>query len=72
MGKYIILTTTLVINSSIKEDKSSKLFNLVGSNYVDKPCLPKDQDGLGILNSDLMNISLQANWLWKFFNEDCM
>jgi hypothetical protein len=32
-------------------------------------CLPKDQGGLGILDLDIMNISLLSKWLWKLFNE---
>jgi hypothetical protein len=32
-------------------------------------CLPKDQGGLGILDLDVMNISLLSKWLWRLFNE---
>jgi hypothetical protein len=35
-------------------------------------CTPKDLDGPGVLNLDLMNISLLCKWLWKLENEDGM
>jgi hypothetical protein len=52
-----------------EEVKGKKKYHLVSWDVV---CLPKDQGGLGILNLDLMNISLLAKWLWKLFNEDGM
>jgi hypothetical protein len=50
-----------------EEEKGKKKYHLVGWDIV---CLPKDQGGLGILNLNLMNISLLAKWLWNLFNED--
>jgi hypothetical protein len=50
-----------------EEEKGKKKYHLVGWDIV---CLPKDQDGLGILNLNLMNISLLAKWFWNLFNED--
>lgn len=49
-----------------EEVKNKKKYHLVNWDIV---YLPKDQGGLGILNLDLMNISLLAKWLWKLFNE---
>lgn len=31
-------------------------------------CSPKDMGGLGVLNLELMNISLLGKWLWKLEN----
>jgi hypothetical protein len=28
-------------------------------------CKPKEQGGLGILNTKLMNIALMLKWVWK-------
>jgi hypothetical protein len=32
-------------------------------------CLPKDLGGVGVLDLDIMNISLLSKWLWKLFND---
>jgi hypothetical protein len=52
-----------------EEVKGKKKYHLVSWDVV---CLPKHHGGLGILNLDLINISLLAKWLWKLFNEDNM
>ena len=31
-------------------------------------CKPKDQGGLGILNSKLFNIALMLKWIWRLFS----
>jgi hypothetical protein len=41
-----------------EEERGKKKYHLVGWDIV---CIPKDQGGLGILNLDLMNISLLRN-----------
>jgi hypothetical protein len=33
-------------------------------------CLPKDQGGLGIMNTKFMNIALMVKWIWRLFKED--
>jgi hypothetical protein len=33
-------------------------------------CKPKDQGGLGILNTKLMNIALLLKWVWKVYQEE--
>lgn len=33
-------------------------------------CRPKDQGGLGVLDLDIMNISLLGKWLWKLENDE--
>ena len=48
-------------------DKDKKKYHLVKWETV---CMPKEQGGLGILDLELMNISLISKWLWKLFNED--
>jgi hypothetical protein len=35
-------------------------------------CTPKDLGGPGVLNLDLMNISLLCKWLWKLENDEGM
>jgi hypothetical protein len=52
-----------------EEEKNKKRYHLVNWDTV---CLPKSQGGLGILNLDLMTISLLSKWLWKLFNKDGM
>ena len=47
-------------------DRNKKKYHLVKWATV---CLPKDQGGLGVLDLELMNISLLSKWLWKLFNE---
>jgi hypothetical protein len=47
-------------------DKNKKKYHMISWPVV---CLPKDQGGLGILDLDIMNISLLSKWLWKLFNE---
>jgi hypothetical protein len=47
-------------------DKNKRKYHLVSWLVV---CLPKDQGSLGILNLDIINISLLRKWLWKLFNE---
>jgi hypothetical protein len=47
-------------------DKNRRKYHLVSWLVV---YLPKDQGGLGIMNLDIMNISLLSKWLWKLFNE---
>ena len=47
-------------------DKNKKKHHLVNWRTV---CMPKEQGGLGILDLDLMNISLLSKWLWKLFND---
>lgn len=32
-------------------------------------CRPKDQGGLGIINTRTMNDSLMVKWIWKIFQE---
>jgi hypothetical protein len=32
-------------------------------------CKPKDQGGLGVMNTKLMNISLMVKWIWRLFAE---
>jgi hypothetical protein len=32
-------------------------------------CRPKDQGGLGVMNTKLMNIALMAKWIWRIFAE---
>jgi hypothetical protein len=32
-------------------------------------CKPKDQGGLGVMNTKLMNISLMVKWIWRLFSE---
>ena len=33
-------------------------------------CIPKDQGGLGIINSKILNIALMAKWLWRLITEE--
>jgi hypothetical protein len=33
-------------------------------------CKPKDQGGLGILNTKLMNIALMMKWVWKLYQNE--
>jgi hypothetical protein len=33
-------------------------------------CRPKDQGGLGVLNSRFLNIALMTKWIWRLYNED--
>jgi hypothetical protein len=47
-------------------DRNKKKYHLVSWPVV---YLPKDLGGLGILDLDVMNISLLSKWLWKLFNE---
>ena len=47
-------------------DKNKKKYHLVNWSTV---CMPRDQGGLGILDLELMNISLLSKWLWKLFND---
>jgi hypothetical protein len=38
-------------------------------------CLPRDQGGLGIMNTKHMNIALMVKWVWSLFMEssaDCL
>jgi hypothetical protein len=32
-------------------------------------CKPKEQGGLGVMNTKLMNISLMVKWIWRLFTE---
>jgi hypothetical protein len=47
-------------------DKNNKKYRLVKWSTV---CLLRDQGILGILDLEVMNISLLSKWLWKLFNE---
>jgi hypothetical protein len=31
-------------------------------------CWPKDQGGLGVVNSRFMNIALMTKWIWRLFD----
>ena len=33
-------------------------------------CQPKDQGGLGIINSRLLNIAVLTKWIWRMFTEE--
>jgi hypothetical protein len=33
-------------------------------------CQPKDQGGLGITNTRIMNIALLVKWIWRLFKDD--
>jgi hypothetical protein len=33
-------------------------------------CRPKDQGGLGIINTRLLNIALMTKWIWRLFDPD--
>jgi hypothetical protein len=33
-------------------------------------CMPKEQGGLGITNTKIMNIALMVKWIWRLFSED--
>jgi hypothetical protein len=33
-------------------------------------CRPKDQGGLGIINSRVFNAALMSKWIWRIFNPD--
>jgi hypothetical protein len=33
-------------------------------------CQPKDQGGLGITNTRIMNIALLVKWIWRLFRDD--
>jgi hypothetical protein len=32
-------------------------------------CKPKERGGLGVMNTELMNISLMVKWIWRLFSE---
>ena len=48
-----------------QENEDKKKYHLVNRKTF---CLPKEHDGLGILNLDLMNKALLAKWFWKLEN----
>jgi hypothetical protein len=50
-----------------QEEQGTRTYHLVNWETV---CTPKDLGGLGVLNLDVMNISLLCKWLWKLKNED--
>jgi hypothetical protein len=33
-------------------------------------CKPKDQCGLGVVNTKLMNVTLMSKWIWRMLTED--
>jgi hypothetical protein len=33
-------------------------------------CKPKDQGGLGVVNTKLMNVALMTKWIWRMLTED--
>jgi hypothetical protein len=33
-------------------------------------CQPKDQGGLGIMNTKMMNIALMVKWIWRLYTEN--
>jgi hypothetical protein len=50
-----------------QEEQGIRKYHLVNWETV---CTPKDLGGLGVLNLELMNISLLCKWLWKLENEE--
>lgn len=50
-----------------QEDQGTRKYHLVNWPSV---CTPKDLGGLGVLDLDLMNISLLCKWLWKLENSE--
>jgi hypothetical protein len=51
--------------------RSSKKFHMVSWKNI---CQPKNQGGLGVMNTKLMNIALMAKWIWRIYceeNSDC-
>lgn len=50
-----------------QEDQGTTKFHLVNCPAV---CTPKEMGGLGVLNLELMNISLICKWLWKLETTD--
>jgi hypothetical protein len=49
------------------EEQGIRKYHLINWEMV---CTPKDLGGLGVLNLELMNISLLCKWLWKLENEE--
>lgn len=47
--------------------RQEKKYYLVGWPMV---CMPKGQDGLGILDLGTMNSALLGKWFWRLENED--
>jgi hypothetical protein len=33
-------------------------------------CMPKEQGGLGITNTKIMNVALMVKWIWRLFSEN--
>jgi hypothetical protein len=52
-----------------QEEQGIRKYNLVNWETV---CSLKDLGGLGVLNLELMDISLLCKWLWKLENEEGM
>jgi mannosylglycoprotein endo-beta-mannosidase len=46
---------------------SSKKFHMVSWKNI---CQPKNQGGLGVMNTKLMNIALMAKWIWRIYCEE--
>lgn len=50
-----------------QEDQGTRKYHLVNWQAV---CTPKELGGLGVLDLDMMNVSLLCKWLWKLENTD--
>jgi hypothetical protein len=46
---------------------AAKKFHMVNWKTI---CQPKSQGGLGVMNTNLMNIALMAKWIWRIFREE--
>jgi hypothetical protein len=52
---------------SFGKEKGKKKYHWVNCPEV---CRPKDQGGLGVMNTKLMNIALMVKWIWRIFTEN--
>jgi mannosylglycoprotein endo-beta-mannosidase len=73
MGLFLLADGTHVVmdrhrNRFFWEGQSAtKKFHMVNWKTI---CQPKSQDGLGVLNTKLMNIALMAKWIWRIYSDE--